>query len=112
MKNLLTQWKFEEENWKIGGNVPLIDRELAKLGNDAKCAPFPKLIELIKKLSNLIKTRKKKLYCTISHSLACFIEFVRRLCFCFAKSLIGLTDSLAMGRAELRGEKVAIGFSG
>ena len=26
MKNFLTQWKIEEENWKIGGGVPLIDR--------------------------------------------------------------------------------------
>ena len=27
MKNLLTQWETEEENQKIGGDVPLIDRE-------------------------------------------------------------------------------------
>ena len=27
MKNLLTQWKTEEENQKTSGNVPLIDKE-------------------------------------------------------------------------------------
>ena len=28
IKNLLTQWKTEEKNRKIGGDMPLIDREL------------------------------------------------------------------------------------
>ena len=27
MKNLLTYWETEEENRKIGGNLPLIDRK-------------------------------------------------------------------------------------
>ena len=27
MKNLLTQWEIKVENQKIGGNMPLIDKE-------------------------------------------------------------------------------------
>ena len=47
----------------------------------------------------------------MSYSLTCFVEPVRRSFFCFAKGLAGLTDGLAMGRAELRGEEIAIDFS-
>ena len=76
MKNLLTQWKTEEKNQKTGGDVPLINRKLAELEDNAECAflpkltelendaeyaSFPKFIELVKKPSNLTRTRKVKL---------------------------------------------------
>ena len=123
MKNFLTQWETEKENQKIGGNMMLINRklgsnmllinrELAKLEDDSEYTPLRKLIELVKKSSNLIKTREKKPHCPISHSFACFIKPVRWTCFCFAKFLTSLTDGLAIGRVELRRKKVAIGFSG
>ena len=134
MKNLLTQRKIEEENQKTGGNMPLIDnehnsnvllidsknsgnvllinRKLAKLEDDAECASFPKLTELVKKPSNLTRTGKKRFYCPISHSLACFIKPVEWLCFRFAESLVGLTDGLAMSGVELKGKEITIGFSG
>ena len=82
------------------------------LENDAECASLPKLTELVKKPFNLTKTGKEKSYRPISHSLTRFVEPIRRPCFCFAEDLTGgLTDGLAMGGAELRGRKVAVGFS-
>ena len=132
MENLPIQWKTEEENRKIGGGMSLIDRELgsnlllinrelgsnmlfinrklAKLENDAKCALFPKLIELVIKSSNLTRTGKEKSHRPIFLFLARFIEPIRQLCFCFAENLTGLTDGLAMGGAKLRREKVTISF--
>ena len=88
----------------------LINRKLANLKNNAKCTSFPKLKKLVKKLSNLTRTRKEKSHCLISHSLAHFVEFIKRPCFSFAEGLTGLTDGLAIGRAELRGKEIAIGF--
>ena len=58
MKNLLIQWETEEINRKIIGNIPLIDRELARLENYVKCASLLKLTELIKKHFNLIRIEK------------------------------------------------------
>ena len=92
------------------GNMLLIDRKLAELEEDAECASLPKLTKLMKKSSNLTKIVKKKSHCPISHSLACFVEPIGRLCFCFVESLAGLTGGLAINRAALREEKVAIGF--
>ena len=68
MKNILTQWKTEEENQKTSGDVLLIDREYSgnillldgkyngnvllidrnfvELEDDAECASFPKLTKL------------------------------------------------------------------
>ena len=66
----------------------------------------------MKKPSNLTRTGKKKPYRPISYSLAHFVEPVWRPCFCFAEGLVGLTDGLAIGRAELREGKVAVGFFG
>ena len=94
------------------GNMLLIDRELIDLQDDTKCASLPKLIELVKKLSNLTRTRKKKPHHLISHSLTCFVELIRRPYFCFVKGLIHLTDGVAMGRVKLKGGKVAVGFFG
>ena len=87
IKNLLTQEKTEEENQKIGGGVPLIDRELSgnillinrefvELKNDVKYTSLPKLTELVKKSSNLTKTGKEKPHRPISHFLAYFIGLV------------------------------------
>ena len=122
MKNLLTQQKTEEENRKIDVSIPLInrklsdnilliDKDLTKLEDDAKCAFLVKLIELVKKPFNLIKTEKEKPHHPISHLLACFVESVRQPRFCFAEGLSGLTDGLAICGAELKGRKVAVGFS-
>ena len=124
MKNLLTQSKTEEENQNIGGSVSPIDRTpnggelfidgtLIELKDDAECASLPKLTKLVKKPSNLTRTRKEKPHRPISHSLAHFVEPIGRPRFWFVENLTGgLTDSLAMGRVESRGEEVAIGFSG
>ena len=60
MKNLLIQWKIEEENQKTGDNMPLIDRALAELEDDAECVSFPKLTELVKKPFSLTRTGKEK----------------------------------------------------
>ena len=87
--------------------MPLIDREL---DGGMKCASFLKLTELVKKPSNLNRIGKEKSYCLISHSLACFVEPIRRLCFCFAEGLAGLTDGLAMGGAELSKKEIVVGF--
>ena len=122
MKNLLTQWETEEENRKISGDMPLIDskhngnmllinRKLVELENDAEYASFPKLIKLVKKPFNLIKTGKEESHYPISYFLTCLVELVRQLYFCFAEGLMGLTDGLAIGKTELRGEEVAVGFS-
>ena len=94
---------------KLRDSVLFINRELAELKEDTKYAPLLKLTKLVKKSSNLTKTGKEKLYRLITHSLACFIEFVRWSCFCFAK---GLTDGLSISRARSRGGIVAVGFSG
>ena len=99
-------------NRKFGGNVLLIDRKLAKLKDNAEYTSFPKLSELVKKLSNLNKIGKEKVNRLIFYSLAHFVEPVRQLCFWFVEDLTGLTDGLAMGRAELKGKKVAVGFFG
>ena len=88
----------------------LINRELAESENNAECTSPPKLTELVKKPSNLIKTGKKKPYCPISHFLSSFVEFVRRPCFYFAEGLAGLIDGLSMGRADSREGEVAVGF--
>ena len=88
MKNFLTQSKIEKKNRKIGGNVSLINKErssnmllmdweFAKLKNDAECISLLKLIELVKKPPNLIKTEKEKFYYLISYSLTYFIEPIR-----------------------------------
>ena len=69
------------------------------------------LTKLVKKYSNLTKTGEKKPHCLISYSLTYFLELIRRSCFCFAEGLAGLTDGLAMGKAESRGGEVAIGFT-
>ena len=134
MKNFLTHWEIEEENRKIGGNVPLIDRkhggnilfihrksggnvlfidrELAGLEYDADYACLLKLTKLIKKPSNLIKTEKKKPHCPIFYSLTCFIEPIGRPYFCFAEGLAALTDSFAMDGAKSRKRKVVVSFFG
>ena len=108
------------------GNVLFIDRKRAELEDDVKCASLPKFTELeddaeyaslpkftelVKKPSNLTKTRKEKPHCPISHFLARFVEPVRRPRFYFIKGLTGLTDGLAIGGAKLRGKEVIIGFS-
>ena len=124
----------EEKNRKIGGNMPpidreysgnillidrecsgnmlLLDREIAELENDAEYISLPKLTKLMKKSSNPIRTRTKKPHCPISHFLTHFVELVEQPRFCFTEGLTGLFDGLAMGGAELRGEKIAISFSG
>ena len=112
MKNFLIQWETEEKNRKIGGNVLLINRKLAELEYDAKCASLIKLTKLVKKHSNLTKTGKKKPHCLIFYFLTCFVEPVRQPYFCFVKSLTSLIDCLAISRAESRGGKIAINFSG
>ena len=58
---------------EYSGNILLIDRKLVKLEDDAECTSLPKLIELVKKLSNLTKVEKKKPHHLILYSLACFI---------------------------------------
>ena len=108
-------------------DVVLIDRKLAKLEDDAECASFSKftklkddtkyasllkLIELVKISSNLTRIGKKKPHCPISHSLACFVEPIRRSCFYFTGGLADLTDGLAMGRVKLKEGEIAAGFSG
>ena len=90
----------------------LIDRKLAKLKYDAKYASLPKVTKFVKKPFNLTRTRKEKPHCSISYSLVCFIEPVRRFYFCFIEGLAGLTDGLALGRVKLREREVAIGFFG
>ena len=134
IKNLLTQWETKKEDLKTGGNVPLINREqsgnvllldskhsgdvllinrkLVELENDAECKSFLKLTELVKKPSNLTRTGKEKPHCPISHSLSRFIEPIRCPRFYFIEDLAGLTDGLAIGGAELRGEEIAVGFFG
>ena len=97
---------------KHSGNVLLIDRKLAELEDDVEYASFLKFTELVKKPSILTKTGKKKPHCPIFYFFAYFIEPVRQLCFCFAENLAGLTDSLAIGGAESRGEEVAVDFFG
>ena len=105
MKNLLTRWETKKENRKIGGDMPLIegenssdvllidrkrsgnvlliDRELAELEDDAESTSLSKLIQLVKKLSNLTRTRKEKPHWPIFYFLTCFVELVRRPCFYF-----------------------------
>ena len=81
--------------------------------DDAECASLPKLIELVKKPSNLTRTGKEKPHRLISHSLARFVELIGRPRFRFVEGLTGgLIDGLAMGGAESRGGEVAVGFSG
>ena len=99
-------------NSKQSGNVLFIDRKLAELEDDAEYASFPKLTKLVKKHSNLTRTGKKKLHRPISHSLAHFVEPIGQPCFHFTKSLASLTDGLAMGKTELRGREIAVGFFG
>ena len=92
------------------------------LEDDAECASFPKLTELVrlsnltelvKKPSNLTRTGKEKPHRPISHSLTCFVEPIGRPRFCFVEGLTGgLTNGLAMGGAELRGREVVVGFFG
>ena len=96
---------------KLGGDVLLIDRKLAKLEDDAKYIFFSKFIELVKKPSNLTKTGKKKPHYPISHFLACFVKPIGQPCFYFVEGLADLTDNLIMSRAELKGEKIPISFS-
>ena len=98
-------------NRAFSNGILLIDRTLAKLEDNAKCASLPKLRELVKKPSNLTRTGKEKPHRLISHSLAQFVEPIGRLCFCFAESLMGLNDALAIDRAELKGGEIAIIFS-
>ena len=86
--------------------------KLTKLEDDAECASFPKLTELVKKLFNLTRTEKEKYHRLISYFSACFVESVGRPHFCFAEGMTGLTDGLAIGKAELRGRKVTVGFFG
>ena len=76
MKNFLTQWETEEEKRKISGSMPLIDKKLAELEDDAKYASLPKLIKLVKKSSNFTKIGKEKSHYPISPSLASFIGLV------------------------------------
>ena len=110
MKNLLIQWENEKENRKIGGSIPLIDkipngnlllidRKLAELEDNTEYTSLPKLKELVKKPSNLTRIGKKKPHYPISHSLAYFIELIKRPYFCFAESLTSLIDRLAICRA-------------
>ena len=89
----------------------LIDKELAKLEDDAECASLPKFTELMKKPFNLTKTGKEKPHCPIFYSLSCFVEPDKWPDFCFIKGLMGLTDGLVMGEVELKGGEVAVGFS-
>ena len=59
-----------------------------------------------------MRTGKKKpywFYYLISYFFACFNKFIGRSDFCLIENL---TNSLAMGRTKLRGEEVAISFSG
>ena len=97
---------------KHSGNMLLIDKKFAKLKYDAECASLPKFTKLVKKSSNLTRTRKEKLHHPISNSLAHFVEPAGRPCFHFVEGLAGLTDGLAIDGVELREEKVAVGFSG
>ena len=100
---------------KCSSDVLLIDQKLVKLKDDAKYESLLKLTKLVKKLPNLINIRKKKPHCPISHSLTCFIELIGQPCFCFAEglmNLMGLTNGLAISRAELRRGEIAVGFSG
>ena len=97
---------------KHNGNVLLIYRKLAELEDDAECAPLSKITKLVKKLSNLTRTGKEKYHCPIFYLLTCFVEPIRRLCFCFAESLADLTDGLVMGGAKLKGKDIAVGFFG
>ena len=98
---------------KHNGNMLLIDRAPAHWKMMLNVHLSQSFAKLVKKPSNLTKTGKKKPHCPISHSLACFVEPNRRPRFCFAEGLIGgLTDGLAMGEAESRGEEVAVSFSG
>ena len=109
-------------NRALNDNMLLIIESIRSLEDDAECASFPKLTELVKLLkltklvkkpSNLIRTGKKKPHCPISYSLARFVEPVGWPYFCFVENLTGgLTNSLAMGGMESSGEKVAVGFSG
>ena len=123
MKNLLTQWEIEEDNQRTGDNVLLIDRKhnsnmllidrkIVELQDDAECASLPKLTELMKKPTNLTRTRQEKPHRPLFHSLAYFVWLVRQPRFCFAEGLAGLTDGFAMGGAELREREIAIVFSG
>ena len=92
-------------------NILLIDRKLVELENNAECASLPKLTKLVKKPSNLTRLGKKKSYRPIFYFLACFVKLVGRPCFSFVEGLADLTNGLAIGRAELRRRKVAVGFS-
>ena len=111
MKNLLTQWKTKEKNRKIVDNVLLINGELAKLKDDAECVFLLKLIELIKKSSNLIRTGKEKLhwlYRLIFYSFAYLVKLVGQPCFYLIEDLI---NSLAIGKAESRKKEITVSFS-
>ena len=89
------------------------DAEYASLLKFTELIKLPKLTELVKKPSNLTKTGKEKPHRLISHSLARFIEPIRRPCFRFVEGLTdGLTDGLAIDGAKLSGGEVAVGFSG
>ena len=48
-------------NSKFSGNLLLIDRKLLELEDDAQCTSLSKFTKLVKKPSNLTKTRKKNL---------------------------------------------------
>ena len=95
------------------GNVLLIDRAPAHWKMMLNMHLSRCFTKLVKKPSNLTRTRKEKPHRPISHSLARFIEPIERLRFCFAEGLAGsLTDGLAMGGAESKGGEVAVSFSG
>ena len=114
-------------NRELSGNVLLINKKLVELEDDARCAFLPRLTELeddiectsllkltksMKKPSNLTRIRKEKPYCSISHSLTCFVKLVRWPRFYFVEGLADLTDGLAISKAKSRKKKDAIGFSG
>ena len=86
--------------------------KFTELEDDAEYAFLPKLIELVKKRFNLTRIGKEKFHCPISHSLAYFVEPDGQPRFCFSEALAGLTDGLAIGGAESRGEEVAVSYSG
>ena len=100
-------------NREHNSDVLLIDRAPAHWKMMLNVHLSQSFTKLVKKPSNLTRTGKEKSHRPISHSLAHFVEPIRRPCFRFAEGLTsGFTDGLAIGRAESRGGEVAVGFSG
>ena len=74
--------------------------------NNAKYTFFSKLIEFVKKFSNIFKTENEKphqLYYLIFYSLAHFVKPVWQSYFCLIENL---TNCLAINRVELKKKKL------